>query len=200
MRLRSHRLRARDADGDEVTTFSHFVLCAAGAVAAFGWRQVSSPGVHCLPMNQGMNPYRAPTAQALTQQVERDWKWLFFSFDGRISRSEYWKATLLTWLAVAVLGIAAAVAVYALQSSGAGSSSPTPLMIIIGVTAGLAVFVPMLWVALAIGVKRWHDRNKSGLWVLIGFIPYIGGIWVLVECGCLRGTDGPNAYGPDPLA
>jgi uncharacterized membrane protein YhaH (DUF805 family) len=32
------------------------------------------------------------------------------------------------------------------------------------------------------------------------FVPVIGGLWYLIECGFLRGTPGPNAYGPDPLA
>jgi uncharacterized membrane protein YhaH (DUF805 family) len=32
------------------------------------------------------------------------------------------------------------------------------------------------------------------------FVPIIGAIWLLVECGFLRGTEGPNNYGPDPIA
>jgi uncharacterized membrane protein YhaH (DUF805 family) len=51
---------------------------------------------------------------------------------------------------------------------------------------------------MAIYVKRWQDRDKSGWWILIGFVPIIGGIWAFVECGCLRGTMGDNRYGPDP--
>jgi uncharacterized membrane protein YhaH (DUF805 family) len=49
-------------------------------------------------------------------------------------------------------------------------------------------------------VKRYHDRNKSGWWILIVFVPVIGGLWYFIECGFLRGTPGPNTYGPDPLA
>ena len=48
-------------------------------------------------------------------------------------------------------------------------------------------------------VKRWHDRDKSGWFVLVNFIPFIGTIWALVELGFLRGTMGPNRFGPDPL-
>jgi uncharacterized membrane protein YhaH (DUF805 family) len=55
----------------------------------------------------------------------------------------------------------------------------------------------LIWVGLAVQVKRWHDRNKSGWWVLVGFIPYIGGIWQIIECGCLRGTEGENRFGSD---
>lgn len=48
-------------------------------------------------------------------------------------------------------------------------------------------------------IKRWHDLDKSGWWVLINFIPIVGGLWCLVECGFLKGTVGPNRFGPDPL-
>ena len=49
-------------------------------------------------------------------------------------------------------------------------------------------------------VKRWHDRGKSGWWVLIALIPLVGPIWAIIETGFLPGTSGPNEYGPDPLA
>jgi uncharacterized membrane protein YhaH (DUF805 family) len=56
-----------------------------------------------------------------------------------------------------------------------------------------------LYPILAIYAKRWHDRDKSGWWSLIALVPIIGGIWIFIELGCLRGADGPNQYGPDPL-
>jgi uncharacterized membrane protein YhaH (DUF805 family) len=56
------------------------------------------------------------------------------------------------------------------------------------------------WISIAVGIKRFHDRNKSGVWILIIFVPVIGGLWYLIECGFLRGTVGPNDYGPDPLS
>jgi hypothetical protein len=46
--------------------------------------------------------------------------------------------------------------------------------------------------------KRYHDRDKSAWWILICLLPIIGGIWQLIELGCLRGTEGSNDYGPDP--
>ena len=57
-----------------------------------------------------------------------------------------------------------------------------------------------IYLALALYAKRWHDRDKSGWWSLIGLVPFIGAIWILVELGILEGTRGPNQYGPDPLA
>jgi uncharacterized membrane protein YhaH (DUF805 family) len=61
------------------------------------------------------------------------------------------------------------------------------------------LYLALIWPSLAISIKRWHDRDKSGWWVLIGFIPLIGGIWALIETGFLEGTKGPNQYGLDPL-
>ncbi len=62
---------------------------------------------------------------------------------------------------------------------------------------GVAALVAA-WMKLAVLVKRWHDRNKSGWWVLITLIPIIGWAWQLIECGFMDGTQGPNKYGPSP--
>jgi len=62
----------------------------------------------------------------------------------------------------------------------------------------VVLYIPVVWFSLALQVKRWHDRGKSGWWVLINLIPFVGGLWALVECGFLRGTEGPNQFGPDP--
>jgi uncharacterized membrane protein YhaH (DUF805 family) len=60
---------------------------------------------------------------------------------------------------------------------------------------GLAVFIPNL----AVAVRRLHDQDKSGWWILIGFVPLIGGIWLLILY-FIEGTRGPNRFGPDPKA
>jgi hypothetical protein len=48
-------------------------------------------------------------------------------------------------------------------------------------------------------VKRLHDHDKSGWWMLVYFIPIIGAIWQMIECGLMAGTMGENDFGPDPL-
>lgn len=53
---------------------------------------------------------------------------------------------------------------------------------------------------LAGAAKRLHDRDRSGWFQLIVLIPLTGAIWLGVEIGFLRGTFGPNRFGPDPLA
>ena len=59
---------------------------------------------------------------------------------------------------------------------------------------GLVLIIPNL----AVAAKRWHDRDKSGWWMLIALVPIIGWIWALVETGFLAGTSGPNRFGADP--
>ena len=63
----------------------------------------------------------------------------------------------------------------------------------------LITLVVLAWVMLAVAAKRWHDRNKSALWILFTLIPIIGQIWALVELGFIRGTKGHNRFGPDPM-
>lgn len=66
--------------------------------------------------------------------------------------------------------------------------------ILLGLYA-LATFIPNL----AVTVRRLHDQDKSGWWILISLIPLIGGIWLLVLY-FIDGTPGPNRFGPDPKA
>ncbi len=60
---------------------------------------------------------------------------------------------------------------------------------------GLVFLIPNI----AVAVRRFHDQDKSGWFYLLNFIPYLGGLIVLVFM-CLEGTRGPNRFGPDPKA
>lgn len=59
----------------------------------------------------------------------------------------------------------------------------------------LVTFIP----SIAVQIRRFHDQDRSGFFVLLNFIPFIEGILVLVFM-CLQGTKGENRFGPDPLA
>jgi len=116
-----------------------------------------------------------------------DLKWLLFSFEGRLNRQPYWGVAIV----MCILGAGFNFAI--------GDFGPERPM-----TAGPAILetlvvVLFVWVGLAVQIKRWHDRNKSGWWALINLVPFIGAIWVLIECGFLRGTIGANRFGADPL-
>ena len=63
----------------------------------------------------------------------------------------------------------------------------------------LITLVVLVWIELAVHAKRWHDRNKSAVWILFLLIPIIGQIWTVIELGFIKGTKGPNRFGPDPV-
>ena len=71
-------------------------------------------------------------------------------------------------------------------------------MRVVGFLIFIVLIVPAIWIDMAITVKRWHDRNKSGWMIFISLIPLIGPMWLLVECGFLDGTRGPNRFGESP--
>jgi len=115
-----------------------------------------------------------------------DWKYLLTSFEGRINRAKFWAGVGVLIAISIVLNLLDALLGLQL-AEGVG---------ILGTLFAIA----SIYFALAIYAKRWHDRDKSGWWSLIVLVPVIGAIWLIVECGILEGTRGPNRFGPDPLA
>jgi uncharacterized membrane protein YhaH (DUF805 family) len=65
----------------------------------------------------------------------------------------------------------------------------------LSVVIGLALLIP----SIAVGVRRLHDTNRSGWWLLIAFVPVLGELVLLVFL-VLPGPVGPNTYGEDPKA
>ncbi len=133
--------------------------------------------------------------------------WLLFGYRGRISRSQFWMAP-----AIYLGGLLASLILSAIFS----------WLLFVIFFGGFVVS------ALMVAIKRLHDRNKGDWWAILFFIvPFaltgrVNGwslgsqlgetadaifhfvataisIWAFVELGCLRGTPGTNAYGPDPL-
>ncbi|MBB3824208.1 DUF805 domain-containing protein [Xanthomonas arboricola] len=116
----------------------------------------------------------------------------YADFEGRSRRKEYWMFMLLQAIILVVLtimfGIAAAV------MGGDGNPGPLAwLVFAIMMIVVLAMMVP----SIAVTVRRLHDQDKSGWFYLISFVPYVGGLVVLVFM-CLEGTPGPNQYGENP--
>lgn len=116
-----------------------------------------------------------------------DWKYLYTSFDGRINRAKFWAGAVVLFAITAVLTfVDMFVGTYNYEY---------------GVGILTTIFtIAAIYPAVALYAKRWHDRGKSGWWTLIILVPIIGAIWFLIEQGFLRGDQGPNTYGPDPLA
>lgn len=104
----------------------------------------------------------------------------YMMLDGRASRSEYW------WFALAyfILAVIAGVLDGALGTPG-----------IIGMIVGLGLLIPTITVS----VRRFHDINKPGWWVLIFFIPIVGLIaWLYFFTK--KGDPGSNTFGPAPAS
>lgn len=138
-----------------------------------------------------------------------EWLELLFGFRGRINRAKYWLTFLIYFIALFAL-------FFLFQLI---FSFPTDLL---GTILIFAIpVIPIVISSIAVAIKRLHDRNKSGWWLLVfyflpGVIDKVGAhtavelafrlvsvaisIWALVELGFLRGTPGTNRYGPDPLA
>jgi uncharacterized membrane protein YhaH (DUF805 family) len=134
-------------------------------------------------MDSAQNPYQAPKSEVTDiSQGEGEKltnKQIWFSFEGRIPRKVFWLYGLLLLVPLYLL---VTVAFFV---------SPK-----LGIVLAIPIYVLAVWVGFAMSIKRWHDRDKSGWWMLIGMIPVIN-IWALIETGFLRGTAGGNRFGGD---
>ena len=112
-----------------------------------------------------------------------------FSFQGRLRRRDYWLLniglTVLMFVLIMVLGL--------LFGADFGNDDDIGYLL-----AQFLGGVVIIWPALAVAVKRCHDRNQTGWLYLIVLIPLIGGLWALINLGILDGTPGVNKYGSSP--
>lgn len=120
----------------------------------------------------------------------------YADFSGRSRRLEYWMFTLFITIVGALWGLGFFLFVDFGGHDLYSDRSLSGLAIvwgIIGLLAYLAILVP----AIAVQVRRFHDQDRTGWLVLLNFIPYIGGLIVLVFM-FLPGTQGENRFGEDP--
>lgn len=99
----------------------------------------------------------------------------YFSLEGRITRPDYWLRFQLPFLAAYL---------------AASFIDPNILAPIVSIA--------LLWPAIAVSVKRLHDRNRAGWMLLLVLVPLVGVIWFFIDAGCLDGVEGQNQYGQDP--
>jgi uncharacterized membrane protein YhaH (DUF805 family) len=159
---------------------------------------------------------------------------LFFGFSGRINRGKYWLA-LVVWFLIWIIAVLAfllgGLAILGANLTEGALPSPQDTEAFLHLIRDYGVlflviltFVIITWFSgVAIGVKRLHDRDRSGWWILVfyfgpgvlaglqastegdiaslvlGLATFVVSIWGLIELGFLRGTSGPNRFGPDPL-
>lgn len=153
--------------------------------------------------------------------MKMGWRHLFFGFSGRLRRKSFWLASIA--LSAMAIGAFIVLASFIPRPEEGGAETTFPLPVFLAVSAASA----FCWLALS--VKRLHDRNKSGLWMAIYFgalaiqiaaeaqgltgadgeptaigvgvvlLGLAASLWYLVDVGLLKGTDGANDYGPDPV-
>src|SRR5258708_36250828 len=146
-----------------------------------------------------------------------------FGFEGRINRAKLWLVALISLIATMFIMMQS---LFALADSLSGGAPATiaSLLPILFYAIACPLFAISQWIFAAVTIKRLHDRNKSGWWIIpfyvlpillpevagglgqsylaffLGLVAFILSIWSFVEMFCLRGTRGPNRLGPDPLA
>ena len=103
----------------------------------------------------------------------------YADFNGRSPRAEYWYFALFNVAVVMVLAVLGAII--------------GKLFMYVYYAYVLAILVP----SSAVSIRRMHDIGRSGWWVLISLVPFIGSIWYIV-LAALPSQLGPNQYGPNP--
>lgn len=116
----------------------------------------------------------------------------FFGFNGRIGRLQWWlgQIAILIFLSVAIkILLIISISIHSIQKI---DIIPFLLSNMISLFAIIAIGI---WMNVALCAKRYHDRNKSGLWYFIVLVPIIGALWQFIELGFLNGDIGSNNYG-----
>jgi uncharacterized membrane protein YhaH (DUF805 family) len=103
-------------------------------------------------------------------------------FSGRAARSEYWYWVLFMGL------VRAALRILGMAIFHASGANPVEELF------SLLTLIP----SLAVAVRRLHDVDRSGWWLLM-YLTIIGILYPLLVRKCTKGTDGANRFGPDPL-
>lgn len=116
---------------------------------------------------------------------------MLFSANGRIRRRDYW-----IWMIGKTVGLALllfiSIAILSFLHSDKRTTDLFSMIIV------FVIIVLFAGTNICLTVKRWHDRNKSGLMYLILFIPVLGVAWTVIECGLVDGTQGRNRFGKSP--
>jgi uncharacterized membrane protein YhaH (DUF805 family) len=131
--------------------------------------------------------FAQPPTETLFETYLQPWK-KYAQFWGRASRREYWTFTLIN------AGIyLALVIVSAMLGAGDPSHEPSPMAAFLQLVY-FGFWLGALLPGLAVSVRRLHDTNRSGWWLLLCMVCGI----ILLVFGLLEGDRGPNQYGPDP--
>lgn len=132
---------------------------------------------------------RSPGASFSSTPALGFWEWYmvpwrrFAVFSGRARRREYWTFFLVHLIPGMILTL----------GTLTGDRSVRELCMLVSAVLALGTLVP----SLAVSVRRLHDTGKSGWFLLVGLLPFVGGI-ILILLMALDGEPNENRYGPDP--
>lgn len=125
-----------------------------------------------------LNLYSSLQKTARNPRKDRTLSEKYFSCQGRLNRKPYFWRSLALWLVCTFVG---------------------GILAVLFAPAGAVFAVILLISSLMLSIRRLHDLNKTGWFVLLNFIPVVNFFWGLYLLFA-KGTIGPNDYGPDPLA
>lgn len=148
--------------------------------------------------------------------------YLFTAFQGRVPRQAFWIGiVVLILLSIGLVTVISQVMGVTLQQH----LNQSPEAGRVNMIASILLLFP----SLAVFIKRLHDRDRTGWWmalvyglsalgyvlemaglagtveapsqlyIVLGLVTLVANLWLLVECGFLKGTPGENRFGPDPL-
>ncbi|MET0710460.1 MAG: DUF805 domain-containing protein [Tardiphaga sp.] len=154
-----------------------------------------------------------PRREAILKRPDGSWADFFFSFNGRISREQFlvWYLVLSVALVILVVAIAIPFA-FAVGVTFEAAFRRRELEVLYHIAS-----IPFWWPKSALYLKRLHDFGQGWaiFWgtmiVSLAYFPLffagyedaakmgVAGLAVMLLIGCMKGTLGPNQFGPDPL-
>lgn len=103
----------------------------------------------------------------------------FFGAEGRVPRGQFWLQSLILWVVLyllsAVLG-------------------PLATGIVVWLVNGVVLVALVM-----LSIRRLHDRNCTGWWLLVVLVPVAGALWLVWQLALRRGVSQDNRWGADPL-
>ncbi|WP_299263924.1 DUF805 domain-containing protein [uncultured Psychrosphaera sp.] len=133
----------------------------------------------------------------INMNINVNMKEVLLSTSGRLSRKQYWILMLMI-MSVAVPLFSMFLSATVNLNYNPENNKNTDFFIIKQIVLCVLSLIP-LWFSVVIYIKRFHDFNKTGWFTLVLFIPVVGVLISIFYLGLVRGTEGENKYGDDPL-
>ena len=182
--------------GAMIGTVGNFCEKCGAPISNNGTQNMSGkPNSQSSPLPPVINATLKPESQEISQPVGASQNKGFFaeyfaelksfSCKGRLNRARYWKYAITTSALSAVVSSVTGLVVGGIDE-------------LLGMIVASAMGAIISILGIPFAVRRVHDLNRSGWFLLIALIPIVNFV-LAIYAGFFKGTDGPNNYGPDPL-